>query len=126
MLGPLGSCAMVLGMMFFSAVVIISDSTGIYFDRGELVLQLVTLAERRSGRQFFGARQRTRFESQLHHLLALWAWASHLDLSVLSFLVSRMGFVMRIKDNTCKLLAQFLAHGCIKDSINAKTWVMRE
>lgn len=117
---------MVLGMMFFSAVVIISDSTGIYFDRGELVLQLVTLAERRSGRQFFGARQRTRFESQLHHLLALWAWVSHLDLSVLSFLVSRMGFVMRIRDNTCKLLAQFLAHGCIKDSINAKTWVMRE
>lgn len=37
-LGFFGFCVMVLGMMFFLVVVIILDSIGIYFDRGELVL----------------------------------------------------------------------------------------
>ena len=58
--------------------------------------------------------------------LALWHWTSHFDLSSLSFLISRTGFVIGIRDNICKLLEQFLAHMRIKDSINGRTQVMWE
>lgn len=64
--------------------------------------------------------------NQLHQLLALQHWANHLDLSGLRYLNSRMGFVIGIRDNICKLLAWFLAHVYIKDSINGRTWLMWE
>lgn len=41
--------------------------------------------------------------------LASRPWASHLDLAGLSSLISRLEFAVRVRDNTYKPLAQFLA-----------------
>lgn len=63
----------------------------------------------------------------LHQLPALRHGANHLDLSGLSFLSNRMGFVLRGRAKICKLLAQFLPHVHVlsKDSVNARTQRMQ-
>lgn len=52
--GSRGSCAAGLGLMVFSVLLLFL--TNMKFDRGKLLLWLVTLAQ---GRRFFGARKKT-------------------------------------------------------------------